>query len=253
MARHQRHSLAGLAGRHGIEIDPPAIESEARVLRAGGARRRRPATTGRSPPRSRPVSCSGSGPRNRWPKRSPNGSAMQRRSCTTACSASCSRSGNSRRPIRRSPHWPRCCSAAIADDEARWCCRPTRPATRRCSTASTRSRSTRTSTASRAAQSVCHIQKGGQFTLGTGFVVAGDDLHPAFRGRRRRHHQRARHRTAGTRLDPRRARSRRASTPTISPASIGSGRSGGVTARSSTSRSSCRKRSIRSRSSSRSP
>ncbi len=36
----------------------------------------------------------------------------------------------------------------------------------------------------RVAQSVCHLQKGGQFTLGTGFVVAGDDLHPAFRGRR---------------------------------------------------------------------
>ena len=36
----------------------------------------------------------------------------------------------------------------------------------------------------RAAQSVCHLQKGGQHTVGTGFVVAGDDLHPAFRGRR---------------------------------------------------------------------
>lgn len=36
----------------------------------------------------------------------------------------------------------------------------------------------------RVARSVCHLQKGGQFTVGTGFVVAGDDLHPAFRGRR---------------------------------------------------------------------
>lgn len=36
----------------------------------------------------------------------------------------------------------------------------------------------------RVAESVCHLQKGGQFTIGTGFVVAGDDLHPAFRGRR---------------------------------------------------------------------
>ncbi len=33
------------------------------------------------------------------------------------------------------------------------------------------------------AGSVCHLQQGGRFTLGTGFVVAGDDLHPGLGGR----------------------------------------------------------------------